>query len=260
MFAGYLRTAWESGTAVAVAAGVVGFFVVFRRAAFAAHALPSGAFAGAAAANLLGVDTLTGLGVASLAGAVGIGRAGRRARRDVVTALVLVLALALGDLLLSRTAVYGPSVYSLLFGEILGVSPGDVVPITCIAAACVVATALLWRPLLLTSLAPDLAEARGVRGDLVDLAFLVVLAALTASAVPVVGSLLVFSLLTGPPAAARAVTARPAVAAVVSVAFALATVWGAIAASYWSNLPVGFYIGTFGALAYALGRAVTALR
>ena len=87
MFAPFMMNAWIVGTMVAVVAGVVGFFVVMRGSAFAADAVPQGAFAGAAGASLIGVSTLLGLSVFALAGALGIGLLGRRGRHDVATAL-----------------------------------------------------------------------------------------------------------------------------------------------------------------------------
>src|SRR5215831_10560600 len=126
MFSGYMVNTWTVATIVAVVAGVVGYFVVLRGAAFPAHAIPKGAFAGAAGASLLGINTLIGLAVFSLLGALGIGSMGRRGRRDVVTALALVMMLALGAAFLSRSSQYEPEIYSLLFGEILGVSTTEV--------------------------------------------------------------------------------------------------------------------------------------
>ena len=102
MFAGFMMNAWVVATIVAVVAGVVGFFVVLRGSAFPAHAIPKGAFAGAAGASLLGISTLIGLAVFSLLGALGIGALGRRGRHDVVTALALVMMLALGAAFLSQ--------------------------------------------------------------------------------------------------------------------------------------------------------------
>src|SRR6202789_2275320 len=120
--------AWIVGTIVAVVAGAVGFFVVPRGSAFAAHALPNGSFAGAAGAALIGIDTLIGLAACSLLGALGIALLGRRGRHDVATALVLVLMLALGSLFLSLSSQYAPAVYSLLFGEILGIGSNELAP------------------------------------------------------------------------------------------------------------------------------------
>ncbi|HTP16392.1 MAG TPA: metal ABC transporter permease, partial [Streptosporangiaceae bacterium] len=106
----FLLNALEVGTVVAVVAGVVGFFVVLRGAAFVADAVPQGAFAGAAGASLIGISTLVGLGVFALAGALGIGWLSRRGRSDVATALVLVLMLGLGALFLSFTVEYSSEI------------------------------------------------------------------------------------------------------------------------------------------------------
>jgi len=79
-------------------------------------------------------------------------------------------------------------------------------------------------------------------------------------ALPVVGALLIFSLMIGPPAAARSFTGRPLLAMGLSVVLALVTVWTAIAASYQTNWPVGFFVGAMGAVCYAAGRGWAALR
>ena len=258
MFASFMINAWEAATVVAIVAGVVGFFTVLRGAAFAAHSLPNGAFAGAAGAALIGANTIVGLGVFSLAGAGMIAGLGRRARSDVATALTIVLMLATGDLFLSRTSEYAPKIFALLFGEVLGVSSSELAPTAAIAALCMLAVAVLYRPLLLSSVAPDVAEARGINNQLMDLAFLIVVALVTTMAVPVVGSLLIFSLLIGPPAAARSLTNRPPVAIALSVLVALFTVWTAIAVSYETNLPIGFFVGALSAFVYTITRAWTA--
>jgi zinc/manganese transport system permease protein len=260
MFAGFMMNTWTVATIVAVVAGVVGYFVVLRGSAFPAHAIPKGAFAGAAGASVLGISTLTGLAVFSLLGALGIGSLGRRGRHDVVTALALVMMLALGAAFLSRTTQYEPEIYSLLFGEVLGVSTTDILPVAALGIACIAAVAVIYRPLMLSSIVPEVAEAKGVRGYRIEICFLIVVALATAMTVPVVGALLIFSLMIGPPAAARSLTSRPVVAMLLSVAIALVTVWVAIAASYLYNWPVGFFVGTLGALSYGIGRGWAAWR
>jgi zinc/manganese transport system permease protein len=252
--AGFMMNAWTTATIVAVVAGVVGYFVVLRGSAFPAHAIPKGAFAGAAGAALLGISTLIGLGVFSLLGALGIGAMSRRGRRDVVTALALVLMLALGAAFLSRITEYEPEIYSLLFGEILGVSTSEILPVALLGIACIAAIAVIYRPLMLSSIAPEIAEARGIRSHRIEMCFLIVVALATTMTVPVVGALLIFSLMIGPPAAARSLTSRPLLAMGLSVVIALVTVWVAIAASYLYNWPVGFFVGMLGALSYGLGR------
>lgn len=255
MFSGFMVNAWVVATIVAVVAGVVGFFTVMRASAFAAHAIPSGSFAGAAGAALAGVNTYVGLGLFSLLGALGIGLLGRRGRSDVGTALALTTMLGLGALFLSVSGDYAPGVYSLLFGEVLGVSSNELLPTGLLAAACIVVIVALYRRLMFSSLLAESSEARGISTFGTQLGFLLVLALTTTMTVPVVGALLIFSLMIGPPAAARSFTARPALALALSVALALLTVWAAIALSYRTNYPIGFFVGSAGAVCYVLGRA-----
>jgi zinc/manganese transport system permease protein len=260
MFSGFMVNAWEVASIVAVVAGVVGFFVVLRGSAFVAHAVPNGSFAGAVGAILIGVNTLIGLGVFSLFGALGIGLLGRRGRHDVVTALALVMMLGLGSLFLSFSVEYAPEVESLLFGEVLGISSNQVAPTAALALVCVAAIAFLYRPLMLSSVLPEVGEARGVSSFRMELCFLTVVALASTMTVPVVGTLLIFSLMIGAPAAARSLTDRPLAAMALSVAIALITVWSAIAASYQTDYPVGFYVGSISAAAYAVGRGWAAWR
>lgn len=260
MFSGLMANAWEVATMVAVVAGVVGFFVVLRGSSFVAHAVPNSAFAGAAGAALVGVNTLAGLGLFALVGALGIGGLSRRGRQDVATALAVVVMLGLGVLFLSWNGQYASETYSLLFGDVLGVSVNQIDTTAALGAVVVAGVAVLYRPLLLASTSPDLAEARGLSAGLMELLFLVAVAAAATMAVPVVGALLMFSLMVGPPAAARCLATRPPVVIALSVAIALATVWAAIAASYLTDWPIGFFVGVLGAVFYLGGRAWAAWR
>ena len=113
---------------------------------------------------------------------------------------------------------------------------------------------------MLSSVLADVGEARGISSFGMQVCFLVLIALATTMTVPVVGTLLIFSLMIGPPAAARSFTDRPDRAIALSVAIALGTVWAAIALSYQTNYPVGFFVGTISAASYALGRAWTAWR
>jgi zinc/manganese transport system permease protein len=260
VFSSFMTNTWIVATIIAVLAGVVGFFVVLRGSSFPAHALPNSAFAGAAAANRLGIDPLIGLTAFVGFAAVTIASLGRRGRHDVATALALVVGLALGALFLSRSSEYEPQLFSLVFGEVLGVSTTELLPTALLALASIAAMAALYRPLLYASAVPTIAESKGIAGHRIELAFLLVLAAATALTVPVVGALLIFSLMIGPPAAARSFTDRPGLAIILSVIIALITVWTAIASSYQTNWPIGFFVGTISALAYALGRTWAAWR
>lgn len=265
MFASFMIPAWIVGTLVAVVGGAVGFFIVLRGATFVAHAIPNGSFAGAAAASLAGVSTLLGLGVFAVGGALGISALRRGGRHDVATALTLVVMLALGSLLLSFQGGYAPAVYAILFGQVLGVGATAVWPTVALTAICLGALALLWRPLLSDSVLPaGVASASrrhgAARALSPQLAFLLLVALATTMTVPLVGTALIFSLMVGPPAAARAFTTRPGTALALAVALALFVVWAALALAYMTDWPVGFFVGTLSACAYVLGRAYNAAR
>jgi len=257
MFAPFMTNTWIAATLVAVVAGVVGFFIVVRGSAFMAHAIPHGAFAGAAGAVLIGVNPLVGLGVFAAVGAVSISVFARhRAQRDVITALTLTMMLGLGSFFLSRSGVYASEVFALLFGQILGVSSSDVVTMTVFAVVCLVAVVVIYRPLLLSSVLPDMAAAQGVGVQTMSLLFALIVACSTTMTVPVVGALLMFVLLIGPPAAAQCVTRTPAHAIALSIATSLVTVWVSIGLAYATDLPVGFFVATMSALFYLVGRLV----
>ncbi len=256
MFSSFMINTWVVATLVAIVAGTVGFFVVLRGSSFAAHALPLGAFPGAAAADLLGINELIGLVAFAGLGVIGISQLGRKGAHDVATALCLVTLLGLGTLFLSMTTQYSQGVYALLFGEVLGISTSEIAPVAAMSVVAIAAIAMLFRPLLLSSISPELAEARGVSCRRMELYFLAILAFATSISVPVVGALLVFSLMVGPAAGARALTDRPQSAIFLSVGIALIIVWSSIALSYVLNWPVGFFVGSIGALSYAMGRVL----
>ena len=160
VFSSFMLNTWIAATVVAVVAGAIGFFCVLRGAAFVAHAVPQGAFAGAAGAALIGVNTLLGLGLFSVLGALTIGWLGRRGRHDVVTALALVSMLGLGALFLSFSVEYEPEIYGLLFGQVLGVAQDQLLPIAALGALAVVVIACVFRPLLELDRARDGPRAR----------------------------------------------------------------------------------------------------
>ena len=260
MFSGLMLNTWIAATAVAVIAGVTGFFAVLRGSTFAAHAIPNGAFAGAAGASLLGLNAFAGLAVFSVGGALGIAGLSRRSRHDVATALTFVMMLGIGALFVSWSTEYAQEAYALLFGEVFGVSTGEVLPILVLGAVCIAAIIVMFRPLLLSSAMPEVAEARGLSARRMDLAFLLVMALATSMTVPVVGALLMFSLMIGPAAAARALTARPFLAMTLAVVIALVTVWTGIAISYGTNWPLGFFVGVMGAAFFLFGQGYAQVR
>ncbi len=133
-------------------------------------------------------------------------------------------------------------------------------PIAVLGAVAVAAIAVIYRPLLLASALPEVADARGVSTRRMELCFLIVMALATSMTVPVVGALLMFALMIGPAAAARSFTRRPGHAIALATGIALVTVWAGIALSYRTNWPLGFYVGVIAAGFFLLGQGWAAVR
>jgi zinc/manganese transport system permease protein len=254
MFSSFMVDSWIAATIVAIVAGAVGFFVVLRRSGFAAHALPQGAFAGAAGASLLGVNILFGLGLFAVIGAVGVGWLSRRGRRDVVVALLLVLLLGVGAFFLSFSSESATQIFALLFGDILSITEMELVAMAIVSAIALLALTALYRPLIYTTTLPEVSESRGVKPHLFETAFLLVVALGTTVTIPVVGTFLMFALMVAPAAAARSFVSRPFRALGVSIALALVIAWESLALSYLTNWPVGFFVGIGGVVIYILSQ------
>ncbi len=256
----FMRNAFLAGAIVSVVAGVVGYFVVLRRTAFAAHALSHIGFAGAAGAVLLGVNPVWGLLTFCLGGALAMGSLGQRLRdRDTVIGIVLAFMLGLGVLFIALYSGFSTEAYSILFGEILGISTSDVVLTVVVGAIALAALGAMYRPLLFASVDEEVAEARRVPVRLLSIAFLLTVALAVAVAVQVVGVLLIFSLLVTPAAVAERLTMRPASAMAAAVAVSIACSWLGLAIGYYVSYPVSFFITSLAFLAYALTRAANAL-
>jgi zinc/manganese transport system permease protein len=262
----FMVNAYEAGTVVAVVAGLVGWFMVVRRQSFVGHTLAVVSFPGAAAAVWLGVDVTVGYFAATLLAAAVIAAVPRAAagrsspEEPAVTGTVQAFALAAGVLFLNLYGGFLTGVTGLLFGTFLGVSDGQVRTLAAVAAVVVVALAVVGRPLLFASVDPDVAQARNVGVRALSVVFLVLLGATTAEVSQITGALLVFALLVMPAAAAQQLTARPVAALAVSTGLAVVVTWAALAVSYYSTVPVGFSVTTFGFLAYVGAAAWHGLR
>lgn len=249
----FMRNALIGGSLVALAAGLLGYFVITRQNAFAAHALAHIGFPGATGAILVGAPVTLGLAVFCLGGGLLIGLLGRRvADREMATGTVLALATALGVLFASLATANAGTTTSVLFGNLLAISRDQLVVYGVFTAAVVLTLALIARPLVFASVDPAVAEARGVPVRALGVAFVVLLALTITMAVQVVGTLLLFALVVTPAATALRVTARPARVAALSVALALASVSGGLVLAAMVDLPPSFFIVSLAVLAWVV--------
>lgn len=257
----FMRHAFEAGAVVAVTAGVIGYFVLMRNSSFAAHALSHIGFAGATGAVVVGVSPVAGLLAFTVAAAGVMGALGNRLRgRDVTIGIVLAWTLGLGVLFLSLYTGYATEAYALLFGQVLGISEGDVLVTVVAGVVTLTALAAIYRPLLFASVDEDVAAARGVPVALLSVAFMIILAVAVSEAVQVVGVLLIFALIVTPAAIAERLTTRPSRTIALSVALALLFTWSGLAISFFTPYPVSFFITSIAFGAYILARLATGSR
>jgi zinc/manganese transport system permease protein len=248
----FMRSAFAGGVLVALSAGLLGYFVVVRRHAFAAHALAHIGFPGATGAVLVGLPVTLGLTVFCVGGALAIGVLGRRvAEREVATGTVLAFATGLGVLFNSLSTRSAATVTNVLFGNLLAITTDQLVTYAAFTALLVVALVAVARPLTFASVTPDVAEARGVPVRALNLIFLVLLGLVVAMAVQVVGTLLLFGLVVTPAAAALALTARPARVAALSTAIGLVCVVVGLLLAAMFNLPPSFVVVTLSTSGWA---------
>jgi zinc/manganese transport system permease protein len=188
--------------------------------------------------------------------ATAIGLLGVREReRDSAIGVILAFGLGVGVYLLSLYHGFATEATNILFGQIFGVSSGQLLLLLGVAAGVLVATTILYRPLLFASVDADVAEARGVRLRLVGLLFLFVLALTVTEAAQIVGTLLVLSLAITPAAAAQRLSARPAVVTGLSIVFALLACDGGLIASLESDtIKASVFVTVFSFAIYALAR------
>ncbi len=257
----FVHTALLAGAVVAIASGVIGTFVVTRGASFAVHAISELGFTGAAGALVVGLDPVIGMLGGSLAVGFVLGLLSLRGReRDSAIGAVLAFGLGLGVLFLSLYQGYATEATNLLFGSIVGVSDNQLLTLAIVGAIVVVGVAALYRPLLFSSVDPEVAAARGVPLRALSVAMFLLLALTTAEAIQVVGVLLVLTLVITPAAAAQRLTVRPGVAVLLSVVIALVATEGGILLSLEKSWPTSFFISAISFAVYVAARVYDALR
>jgi len=265
----FMVNAFRAGTVVAVAAAVLGWFMVLRRQSFAGHTFALVAFPGAAGATLVGLSATAGYFVAPVAAAVVIAMVPRTGTgtgysgESAVVGTVQAFALAAGALFVSLYGGFLNGITALLFGTFLGISDGQVLTLTLVAVGALAVLAVIARPLFFATVDPDVARARGVPTRVVAFVYLLLLACAAAEVSQITGVLLVFALLVMPAAAAQQLTARPGRSLALAIALGLGVTWLGLGVGYFSPYPVGFWVTTFGFATYVVavgGRALATRR
>jgi zinc/manganese transport system permease protein len=247
----FMTNAFAAAGIAAAVSGLVGYFLVMRGQTFAGHALSHIGFAGATGAGLIGLAPLWGLLGFTLAAGIVMGALSERiGNRDVAIGVVLALALGFGLLFLHYYTAFASQATALLFGNVLAVDRPTIATLAALCLVTVAALAAIMRPLIFASLQPELAEAKGVPLRFVSTAFLAIVALAVSACAQIVGVLLVFTLMVGPPAAAQRVTAGLWSGLALSAALAIGEAWLGLTAAYYTDWPVSFCIAVLSAAVY----------
>jgi zinc/manganese transport system permease protein len=260
------------GALAAVVSAVVGVFTVLRGQSFAGHAFGDIEATGGAGAYLVGIGPLLGFLIAAVIGAVAMEAIGiQRVRgRDLATGIVLGATLGLAALFLyleTTSSTTGVTV-SVLFGSLFGVTSSTIPLVILLSAIAVAIIAVLFRPLLLSSISPELAAARGIPVRLVGALYLLSLAAAAALAALTIGAILSTALLIGPAATALRLTRSPGRAMLTAGLLGVGATWIGIVLAYdsfrWPPVnqgwPLSFFIVTLVLVFYLLAGLPAAVR
>lgn len=231
------QRALMGGALAAIGLALVGTWVVIRGMTFLGDALVHGVVPGIALAVLLDFNLLLGAVLAAAVMAFGINQVHRQTTfsEDTGIGLLFVGMLGLGVILISRTASYAGNLTSILFGDALGVTDGDIILLGAVAVLVIVATAVMHRAFLVLSFNEQKAQLLGLRPRLTHLVMLGLITLTIVSSFQTVGTLLVFGLLVGPPATAallvRRVPTMMLTAALIGVVSVVVGLW----VSYYAN-------------------------
>jgi zinc/manganese transport system permease protein len=253
----FIRYGLLAGTFIALACGLVGYFLVLRAQVFTSDALGHAAYTGALAALALGLDARAGLFAATVLLGFGLGAlAWQKRADDVMIGSVFAWLLGLGALFLtiyttSRSTGNGTASVNYLFGSIFGLSASRSAAAAVVAGVVSLAVVLIARPLLFATLDDAVAAARGVPVGVLGIAFLVLVGVTAGEAAQAVGALLLLGLMAAPGGAAQRLTARPYVGLVISAAIAVSSMWIGMLLSYLvPSMPPSFAILAVATLAY----------
>ena len=254
MLSDFFIKALLAGTGLALIAGPLGCFVVWRRLAYFGDALAHAALIGVALGLILEIETVLSVFVVAAAISIVLVTIEKRVKlsSDSILGILSHTALALGLLILAIFVPTRVDLLSLLFGDILSVSFFDVGVIGLVAAACLTVLILVWRPLFAATVNAELATAEGLPVARLEILLMLMLALVVALAMKIVGVLLITALLIVPAAAARQIAYGPEVMAAIAAVIGVLSVVGGLFGSLWVDAPPGPAIVVVSAIFFSI--------
>jgi ABC-type Mn2+/Zn2+ transport system permease subunit len=258
----FFRNGLVAATLVGALCGLMGVYIVLRGLSYIGHGLSHSIFGGAVVAYLLNVNFYLGAGLWGFLSALLIDAAARKKRigGDAAIGVITTASFALGVALISQGRAFTRNFEAALFGNILGVSGGDIVLVALVTAVVMGAAVLAYKPLLFVTFDPDVAPVYGVPVRWVDAGFSLALAATIVVSMNVVGVTLIAAAIVIPPVTARLLTDRFARLLLLSTGLGAAMGAAGIYASFLLNMASGATIVLTGALVFAVVLALTSVR
>ncbi len=239
---GFMQRAFLAAIVTSLLCSVIGVYIILRGLSFMGAGMAHAAFAGATFGIVVGADPFV-MGIMFAVGtAMGIGYAGEKAKLnlDVAIGILFSLMLALGIIFIHLMPVYNPRAYALLFGDVLGVSSDEIKLILLVAGVVFITIFLLFKEFQVISFDMEFGRVLGIPVRAVSYIMLVLIALSVASSIKVIGAILVFALITAPPAAAHQFTHKWNMMFVLSAGFGvLASIIGLLLSYYLPNMPSG---------------------
>lgn len=230
-----------AGIGVALVAGPLGCFIVWRRLAYFGDTLSHAALLGVALAFLFEVNITLAVFAVSVLVSLALLLLQRRASlsSDALLGLLAHSSLALGLMALAFMSWVRIDLMGFLFGDILAVSTTDILAIYAGGVFVLVVLAAIWTPLFAATINRELAEAEGLRPDRANLVFMILLATVIAISMKIVGVLLITAMLIIPAATARRLSSGPEQMAVLAALIGVVAVIGGLFGSLEWDTPSG---------------------
>ncbi|CAJ2231001.1 metal ABC transporter permease [Fructilactobacillus sanfranciscensis] len=247
----FMQHAYLASTIIAIVCGFIGVFVVSRNMPFLTHTLSEIGFAGAAFGMFVGLSPLDGMLIFTMISSVLVGKMGSRAsRREDSISAISGLFIGLGVLFLALSNKSASYATNILFGSVVGINATDVYQMIGLSIIVLVVLLVIYRNLKFDSFDPIGTKAQHVNSSLMSIVFLLLLALSVSVVAQIVGSLLIFILLTLPAASAKYFAHSVSKMIACSIAFGLIGVWVGLYLGYVTNWPVSFFIATIECLIY----------
>lgn len=242
----YMRNAYIASTFIAITCGIIGVFVIARHMAFLSHTLAEIGFAGAAFGLFIGLSPLQGMLIFTIISALFVGQLGQlsnsNSQRESSISAVSGIFMGMGILFLSLANKNASYATNILFGSVIGISYYDTIQLIILSIIVILAVLLVYRKLTFDSYDPVGAHAQRLPSHFLALYFLLLLAVSVSISAQIVGSLLVFILLTLPSSTAKYLGNTIPQMLIIAVSCALIGVWLGLYLGYLTNLPVTFFI------------------